>query len=356
MSFKKRILSCIRLLLYPFGCLYGAIVLLRHFFYDHGWLKSRKFPVPVICVGNLSTGGTGKTPMVLYLIRLLKGEGALATLSRGYKRKTKGFLLADNHTGPAELGDEPFLFHRRFPDIQVSVGEDRGKAIDRLLADKAKAPEIIILDDGFQHRSIQPGFTLLLTDYSHRFSKDFYLPAGTLRDSPGRAKKAQAVVVTKCPFDLPQEDKIKITAEFESYGTNSVFFSQIDYDEPKALFSHESIHDLSHCSILLIQGIARPESLREYIRGFDPDFQEISYPDHHDYTPADISEIRLAYGKIHPKPVIILTTEKDAVKLKNLKNELTGLPLYIQPIQNTFLFEEKNQFDGMIKHYVQTYK
>lgn len=361
MHSKNVALYYLRKLLFPLAWLYGIVIYLRNSLYDHDLLSSKKFPVPVICVGNLSTGGTGKTPMILYLLALLTPDYQLATLSRGYKRKTKGFILAGPDTSPDAIGDEPYIFHNRFPGVCVSVGEDRAAAINRLLQNPSKhntvvIPEVILLDDGYQHRSVTPGLSIILTDYHHRFSKDYLLPVGNLRDTRSAAKRAGIIVVTKCPKRLSENDKIKITRELSAFGPKSVFFSHIQYNDPISVFSHELLPDLTPFRILLIHGIAQPESLRAFAHQFDPGFKELAYPDHHDYTLPDIQTLRNAYLAMADAPRVILTTEKDAVKLKNFKNALTGLPLYILPIQNAFLFKEQVAFDRMIKNYLQTFK
>lgn len=359
MNFKNQTFSrVIKILLFPLGCLYGLAIYLRNFLFDRGWLVSRKFPVPIICVGNLSVGGTGKTPMVLYLIELLKNNHQVATLSRGYKRETKGFLVADNdrNNDPATLGDEPFLFHQRFEDALVSVGEDRTRAIEELLKTRSNDLDVLILDDGFQHRKVSAGFNILLTDYQHLFTRDFFLPAGSLRDSRQSARRADVIVVTKCPGNLSSEDKIKITAELQEYGPKSVFFSYIQYDRPISLFSQYPLQLVSGMRILLIQGIASPASLRNYVGQFDPDFVELDFPDHHNFSGRDIQVITEKFLTLPKDNRILLTTEKDGVKLKNFKFELTNLPLYILPIQNSFLFDQKADFDEAINHYLKTVK
>ena len=229
---KKILLKC---WLFPFAWLYGWVIRIRHFLFDKGILSSTGYDLPIICVGNLSTGGTGKTPMVLYLLNLLK-EHKVATLSRGYKRKSTGFIMASEATNPSILGDEPSLFYQRFPKATISVGEDRNKAIKALLSLSAH-PNIIILDDGFQHRRVRPGFSILLTDYGNLFSRDYFLPVGNLRDTRATASRAQMIVVTKCPMDLDLQRKEKITGELQKYGPKIVLFSYIKYQKHISLIN-----------------------------------------------------------------------------------------------------------------------
>lgn len=340
--------------LLPFAWLYGAVIRIRHFLFNKGILASKSFDLPVICVGNLSTGGTGKTPMVLYLLSLLKDK-QVATLSRGYKRKSRGFLLASETTGPDILGDEPYLFHQRFPGALVSVGEDRAAAIAQLLA-LPKPPEVILLDDGFQHRRVRPGFSILLTDYSQLYSRDLFLPAGRLRDSRTAARRAQMVVVTKCPSQLNADDKEKITAELQKYGPKIVLFSYINYQNPISLENGEIADVNGPVHILLIHGIANAKSLRAYVSHLDPGFKEITYADHYDYTEADLHNIHRIYQQLPAGKRMILTTEKDSVKLRQFSDKLKDLPIYILPIELDFLFRQRTDFDQSIRQFIQNFK
>lgn len=341
-------------ILFPFAWLYGWGVSIRHFLFNKGILRVRKFDFPVVCVGNLSTGGTGKTPTVLYLLRLLEDK-RVATLSRGYKRKTSGFLLASDQTGPDQIGDEPYLFHQQFPHAIVSVGEDRCSAIDRLRL-LPSPPEVILLDDGFQHRKVQPCFSIILTDYSQLFSRDFFLPVGHLRYSRAAARSAQLIIVTKCPTDLRVDDKEKITAELQKYGPKIVLFSYINYQHPISL-KEGTIADLNEPPhILLIHGIARANSLRAYVSQLDPEFKEMTYKDHHDYTEADIHHINANFQQLPAGNRMILTTQKDSVKLMQFGDKLRDLPIYILPIELDFLFQQRAVFDQTIHHFIENFK
>ena len=339
--------------LFPFAWLYGWAIRFRHFLFDKGILSSLAYPIPVICVGNLSTGGTGKTPMVLYLLDLLS-DIQVATLSRGYKRKSKGFILACPDSTARLLGDEPFLFYESFPKAYVSVGEDRRRAIKQLLS-MSKPPQVIILDDGFQHRKVAPGFSILLTDFRQIFSRDYFLPVGNLRDSRSAAARAQMIVVTKCPEQLDLASKEKITAELQKYGPKIVLFSYIKYLKPISLINGNPAITNSGLKILLIHGIANARSLQAYVRKMDPDFKEITYEDHHDYTQSDIQTIKSNFSRLPAGNQMILTTEKDGVKLKKFHDALKDLPIYVLPIQMDFLFQQREQFQNEIRCFIENF-
>jgi tetraacyldisaccharide 4'-kinase len=341
-------------LLLPFSWLYGGIIYLRHFLFDSGLWPAQSFPLPVICVGNLSTGGTGKTPTVLYLLNLLKDK-KVATLSRGYKRKTKGFLIAGASASAQQIGDEPYLFYQKFPGAIISVGEDRKSAIQTLLKHRP-SPEVILLDDGYQHRQVKPGFSILLTDYNDLFTEDFFLPAGHLRDSRTAAKRAQVILVTKCPRQLSLTDKEKITRELIKYGPKIVFFSYISYQAPYSLKDGKQANLDQDNHILLIHGIARAKTLRAYTKELDPDFKEIAFADHHDYTLADIDLIKANFQKLPNGQKMILTTEKDSVKLEPFRQQLEDLPFYILPIELDILFRQKADFNQTVLQYINNHK
>ena len=349
---KKNIL--LKCWLFPFAWLYGWVIRIRHFLFDTGLLSSTSYDLPIICVGNLSTGGTGKTPMVLYLLSLLK-DRKVATLSRGYKRKSKGFIIATESTSADTLGDEPFLFHERFPHMVVSVSEDRRTGIEALQA-LDPAPELILLDDGYQHRKVRPGFSILLSDYGELFSRDYFLPVGNLRDSRSAASRAQIIVVTKCPEDLNLQHKEKITAELQKYGPKIVLFSYIKYQKPISLINGNLRLNNESVKILLVHGIANASSLRRYVRRLDPDFKELAYADHYDYKESDIQRIKLTLGELAAGQQIIITTEKDGGKLKAFHHELKDLPIYILPIELGFLFQEQERFDKEVLGFIDNFK
>lgn len=331
-------MNFIRKLFFPFSLLYGWITAIRNLMYDNGILKSYSFDIPVIAVGNLSVGGTGKTPQIEYLIRLLSPNYKIATLSRGYKRKSKGFILANKDSNAAILGDEPFQFYQKFPNIQVAVDANRKNGIEQLLSQYQK-PEIILLDDAYQHRKVKAGFYILLTAYSDLFCDDFMLPTGNLRESRNGKSRANLIVVTKCPNDISDEDqekiKLKIGKEFD------VFFSYISYDE--AIYSEQSTIKFTNISVdkLLLAGIAKPESFFAYLQSEND--ERLVYPDHHDFSEKDIEEI-----KSKSKNRIIITTEKDYVRLND---KLQMDSLYYLPIKSSFI-NRGDDFDAKILNYV----
>lgn len=350
MNFKKNSLSLIHIIAFPVSIIYGCVIHIRNFLFDKKILHSTSFDLPIICVGNISVGGTGKTPMVEYLIRLFRQHNLpAATISRGYKRKTKGFLLAAHAATADDIGDEPMQFHSKFPGTSVCVGEDRVSAVEQLLRLRP-ATKAIILDDAFQHRKINAGLNILLTDYNNLFYRDHFLPAGTLRDQRSSAKRSDMIVVTKCPSNIPIEEKKTIIQSLNLFGHGSFFFTSITYGTPYHVNSSAEfiLNNEMHC--ILVHGIANAAPLKKYIVSFDKDFEEIKFEDHHDFTQNDIEKIITAYRHQSRKSIII-TTEKDAVKLKRF-NELSVLPLYILPIETTFLFNGKKLFDDTIKNFV----
>ena len=269
-----------RFLLFPFAILYGLVVRLRHFLYDRGWLQSKQYPFPTLCVGNLAVGGTGKTPMVEYLVRLL-GEEQVAILSRGYRRKTKGFVLADASSTALTLGDEPFQYHRKFPKATVAVCESRQEGIERLLQNPHF--RVILLDDAFQHRKVQAGLNLLLTSYDKLYTKDFLLPVGSLRDIRSRARKAHIILVTKCP-ELSEEAQQKIIQQLHPLPHQQVFFTRIAY-ATKVCRDGESLplEDFLSTPFTLVTGIANPTPLVSFLQGKGAHFTHLSYSDHHHF-------------------------------------------------------------------------
>ncbi len=328
-----------RKLLFPFAILYGSITYLRNYLYDKGILKSYSFDIPVIVVGNLSVGGTGKTPQIEYLIRLLSPNYKVATLSRGYKRKSEGFILADAASTVEILGDEPFQYFKKFPDIQVAVDADRKNGIEQLLNQKSR-PEIILLDDAFQHRKVKAGFYILLTAYEDLFCDDFMLPTGNPRQSRNGAKRANLIIVTKCPLDITeleqQNIKNKLAVDLP------IYFSSIDYDD-KVYNDTESlaVSDLKLTPKMLLAGIAKPKPFFDYLQT-DKD-EVMTFSDHHHFSESDILNI-----KSQAIDKIIVTTEKDFVRLNAI---ILRKQLFYLPIKSKFLSNHES-FDAIIFNYV----
>ena len=317
-------------------------------------MKSATFNFPLICVGNLAVGGTGKTPMVEYLVELLKDKYTIATLSRGYKRKTKGFGIADEQTTALEIGDEPMQFHQKFPDVTIAVGEERLVAIPQLLQEKPDT-EVIILDDAFQHRQVQAGLNIILTEYKNLYTRDFLMPAGDLRDNKSSAKRADIILVTKCKQDLSEREKDALLKELKPGNHQRVFFTQIEYGTPYHMFNKASIQLQPETEILLICGIANPKPIKELLNKLVHTYEMIRYPDHHIFNMDDLSDIEKQFSKLSARKKIILTTEKDAVRLQKFKQELLEFPIYILPIKHSFLFDQANEFNRLVEAYIQPF-
>ena len=318
-----------RFLLLPFAILYGLGVRLRHFLYDRGWLSSKRYPFPILCVGNLAVGGTGKTPMVEYLVRLL-GQEQVAILSRGYRRKTRGFILADDSATAMTLGDEPYQYHRKFPRATVTVCESRQEGIERLLENPHF--KYIILDDAFQHRKVQAETNLLLTSYDKLYTQDFLLPVGSLRDIRSRARKAQIIIVTKCP-ELTQTEQEKIIQQLKPLPSQKVYFTSIAYSD--RVYSHEdsqALKDFIATPFTLVTGIANPTPLVDFLEKQGASFEHLAYSDHHHFSNRELELLRQK-GRI-------LTTEKDYVRLEGALSTL-----YYLPIETQFLNDQRLIFN-----------
>ncbi len=348
------LLKSFRYLLLPISWIYGAIIWLRNKLYDKNILKSASFNFPVICVGNLATGGTGKTPMTEYLIRLLKNDYKTATLSRGYKRKTAGFAIADKNTTALEIGDEPMQFHQKFPDVTVAVGEERIVAIPQLLHDRPET-EVIILDDAFQHRQVNAGLDVILTEYGNLYTRDFILPAGDLRDVRSSSKRADVIIVTKCKANLSEREKKLIIAEIKPAVNQTVYFTTIVYGQPYHLFTKKEITLTPDYGILLVCGIANPGQLKKHLTENADSYDMLRYADHHIFHSNDLKDIKQQFEKIVSEKKIVLTTEKDAVRLEKFELELTDFPVYVIPIQHVFLFNEAVKFNTAVIAFIKTF-
>jgi tetraacyldisaccharide 4'-kinase len=349
------LLKSFRYLLLPVTWVYGSIIWLRNKLYDKNILKSSSFNFPVICVGNLATGGTGKTPMTEYLIRLLKDKYKTATLSRGYKRKTVGFAIADTGTTALEIGDEPMQFHQKFPDITVAVGEERVVAIPQLLHERPDT-ELIILDDAFQHRQVRAGLNIILTDCNNLYTRDLILPAGDLRDVRSSSKRADMIIVTKCRADLSETERNAIIKEINPSNRQTVYFTTIVYGRSYHLFTKEEIYISADCGILLVCGIANPGPLKKYLAENADSYDMLRYADHHIFHSNDLNDIKQQYDKIDTAKNIVLTTEKDAVRLEKFENELKDFPIYVIPIEHEFLFNEADRFKSSVTAFINNFK
>ncbi|MFI5188545.1 MAG: tetraacyldisaccharide 4'-kinase [Chitinophagales bacterium] len=339
----------------PFAILYWFIVWLRNFFYDRNILRSSSFGLPVICIGNLSVGGTGKSPMVEFLVEYLRKRFKIATLSRGYKRKTEGYALAGEHTTALDIGDEPMLFHLKFPDVPVAVGEERLVAIPQLLHDRPET-QAIILDDAFQHRAVRAGLNILLTDCNNLFTRDFYLPTGDLRDLKSGYKRADMIVVTKCKFEMSADEADKIKKEIRPLPHQQVFFSSIQYGDPYHITRLTPTVLNLKTEVLLITGIANPQPLKKLLEERTHTYYLMSFSDHYIFRIDDLKDIKRRFERIDTEKKIILTTEKDAIRLMKFKNELETLPMYVIPIRHHFLFGEEEKFIDGVMQFIEGFK
>ena len=335
-------MNLLRKILIPIVPVYQGVTWLRNYCFDKEILKSKAYHFPVICVGNLSVGGTGKTPMIEYLIRLLKVEYSVGTLSRGYGRQTKGFILADDNVTAKTIGDEPFQFYSKFPDIIVSVGEDRQQAIEQLKQIE-KLPEVLLLDDAFQHRKVKAGFNILLTSYNDLYVNDMVLPTGNLREPKSGANRADLIVVTKCPETITIEEQESIKRELNIASHQHLFFSSIKYAN-KIVSKTKTIdlEELKNKSFTLVTGIANPTPLVDFLSNKGFKFDHETYKDHHDFNEAELLELE--------KKEFIVTTEKDFMRLRSrLKNE----NVYYLPI--TLVVLNENKFNSKIKSFVRNF-
>ncbi|ARV13759.1 tetraacyldisaccharide 4'-kinase [Polaribacter sp. SA4-12] len=333
----------LRFLLFPFAIIYDVVTTIRNFFFEVGIFKQTSFKIPVIVVGNLSVGGTGKTPQIEYLIRLLKDGFKTAVLSRGYKRKTEGFVLLNDTYSAEDVGDEPLQYFKKFNNIDVVVDANRVAGITKLITDKS--PEVILLDDAFQHRKVKGSFYVLLTKYDDLFTDDFLLPTGNLRESRSGAKRADVILITKCPTNLTEASKNKITEKLKKYNTN-VFFTTISYDESTSGNKSVLVDDLKNYEVLLITGIANPNPLLSFLSEKNVSFKHLKFPDHHNFTDKEISTIKKEYADLKSSKKLILTTEKDYVRLETSIEELSFLG-----IQTSFLAEQE-AFNSIIKNHI----
>ncbi|MCK0123570.1 tetraacyldisaccharide 4'-kinase [Gelidibacter sp. F2691] len=316
-------MKLLRYLLLPIVPAYFLVTWLRNKLYDLGIKKSTAYNFPVICVGNLSVGGTGKTPMIEYLIRLLNSEYKLATLSRGYKRQTKGFIIADHTSTAKSIGDEPFQFYQKFDEVIVSVDGDRVHGISQLIALK-QPPQVILLDDAFQHRKVRAGFNILLTSYDDLYVDDILLPTGNLREPRQGAQRADIIVVTKCPETLSMQQKEEITNCIQPLAHQEVFFASIAYaSKLKNAYETIELNALKDQSFALVTGIANPKPLVAYLQQRGLRFEHLKFKDHHEFSTSELDNLKTRD--------LIVTTEKDMVRLASHFTQ--GEKLYYLPIE-----------------------
>ena len=341
-------------LLYPFALIYGVVAAFRRWTYRCGLRKAYQAPIPTIGVGNLSVGGTGKTPHVEYLIRLLSEKYKIATLSRGYKRKTKGFVLAndiENQQLSAELiGDEPLQFYTKFPHIKVAVDEKRKDGIQQLLR---RFPDLqfIILDDCYQHLQVKPQLSILITEYQNPYAKDYPLPAGRLREFRAAAKDADIVIVSKCQETMTEQQREEMTKLLKLQSSQQLFFTAMRYGELTALNDSASRQEITaQTEVVLLTAIAHPEPMAEYLSEKFKIIHHYRYPDHHYFSEKEIAEIKKTFFPEDHQNRIMVTTEKDSMRLihSSFIRQFDTIPLLSQPIEPYFLFQEEKRFIGNI--------
>ena len=331
-------MKLLRKILFPFNALYYTVVFLRNKGYDLGVFKSKSYALPIICVGNLSVGGTGKTPMIELLIKYLQSNYKVAVLSRGYGRQSKGFVRANASSTAQILGDEPFQIAQKFPKITVAVDANRQRGIETLLA-LDTPPELILLDDAFQHRKVTAGLSILLTAYDHLYCDDVVLPSGNLRESRSGAQRAHIVVVTKCPADIKEQEKEHIKKRLGLSAKQQLFFSSIVYeDNIYSSTETKPLKSIEHKQYTLVTGIANAAPLVQYLRSLGHKFEHLEFPDHHEFSKQELNKIS--------SKSIVLTTEKDFSRLKTLNHDA----LYYLPI--TTKMDSQDRFEHSVKEFI----
>ncbi len=350
-----------RIVLSPFSVIYQVVVWIRNWLYDIEVFPVHEFEVPVIAVGNLTVGGTGKTPHVEYLVKLLREHYGVAVLSRGYRRKTKGFLVAGPETSVEEIGDEPWQIHHKFPDVKVIVDEKRVRALRRIEQEMDDV-QVVILDDAFQHRAVKPGISILLIEYDLPLAREFYLPAGRMRESRHEKKRADIVIFTKCPERLkPIEERIRVK-QFNPFPYQQVYFTRLVYGELTPLFPQEGIRRpdpasfrRNHDTVIAVSGIANPAPFHKYLQQYTDRLRVATFPDHHPFRKKDLLHIGGLADRDHPEKNFYITTEKDAARLRALPQELFPQPerWFYLPVEVAVLQEsEREEFENKILEYV----
>jgi len=346
-------LKYLRLLLLPFNPIYALVVYIRNKFYDWGIFKSFSFDLPIICIGNLAVGGSGKTPTTEYLVRLLS-QYKIAILSRGYGRKTKGFVLADDTATAETIGDEPLQYYRKFKNVTVAVCEDRVTGINQLKDNH----DVILLDDAYQHRKVKAGFSVLLFEFAKLQKIQMLLPTGNLRETFSGIKRANQVLITKSPTEITAETSKKLSEKLNLKSQQNLAFSHIGYQKLKHLYTNEEIDFQQNREVFLLTGIANPEPLKQYLLAMKVKLHSFEYPDHHRFTETEIEQLIKAYQAHPAKEKLIITTEKDGQRLlaNNLRDLLLNLPVYYLPIAVEINTADKRRFDQKILDYVERTK
>lgn len=352
-----------RYFLFPFAFIYGAVMWIRNYLFDIGVLKSCELDIPIIVVGNIRVGGTGKTPHVEYIINMLRETHKIAVISRGYKRKTRDIIEVTENSTSLQIGDEPKQIKQKFPDVSVIVSINRIEAIQRIMEGKiGNSPDVIILDDAFQYRSIKPGISILLTDYNNLIYNDYILPVGRLREAILEKQRANIVIVSKSPENLKPIEQRIIAKELNLYPYQKLMFSYLSYGNLKPLFEDINPDLLKKyrdypLSILLVTGIANNKPLRKHIENFSNDIYEMSFFDHHRYSKKDLEKIKSAFNKIESDNKIIITTEKDSVRFLDLPDfKNINLPFFYIPVEICFLEKYVDDLHKNILSYISVNK
>lgn len=341
----------LRILLHPLSVLYGLVVFIRNAFYDWGILNEKRFDFRVISVGNLTTGGTGKTPHVEYLVRLLAPDKNVATLSRGYGRKTNGFQYVSENSKPEKVGDEPLQLKNKFNKVTVAVCESRNSGIEKIIMDNPLT-DVVLLDDAFQHRAVKAGLSILLIEYSKIFKPDFLLPAGNLREPFLSKKRADIIVVSKSPMKISDTERIRIIKKIDPENKQKVFFSSLFHSsEIKSVFGSDSLQINEELTALLVTGIADASAIEAYIQTHAKLIKHIKFSDHHTFSNTEIKGIAEIFSTIANENKIMLTTEKDAMRLRE-HEALKKLPLYYLPVEVVFHKNDQEEFNKTIVQYV----
>ncbi len=349
-----------KILLFPFAVIYGIITSFRNLLYDWNILKSKSFDVHTICVGNLAVGGTGKTPHVEYLIKLLQNEFKIATLSRGYKRKTTGFIHADNNSTALDIGDEPLQYKTKNPNLDVCVDANRVNGVKKILA-FPEPPKVIILDDAFQHRALNSELKIVVSEYSNLFLNDCMLPAGTLRESKNGIKRADIIIISKTPDKTTAIEIRNVIKDLKPLAHQQLYFTWLKYGElvgfQNPTETIDTLNDLFRYRVVLFTGIGNPTPMLTYVKEYASEVKHISFPDHHQFTIQDIADIRAELDAFEGGNKIVVTTEKDAMRLKgsDLQDIANTLPLYVLPIEVDFK-DKTQEFNETIINYVRTNK
>lgn len=351
-----------KFLLYPISAIYGLIISLRNFLYDYKLFQSTEFEIPVISIGNITVGGTGKTPHTEYLVDLLRKQFTVTTISRGYKRKTKGYQEVQVDSLASAIGDEPLQIKTKFSDIQVIVDEKRVHAIKKIQVQEASTlPDVILLDDAFQHRSVSAGINILLIDFNRPIDKDQLMPVGRLRESKWQMRRANVIIYTKCPQEISPITRRILMKDVNLRPYQNLFFTTMVYQPLTPVFPDMAVGTpkmaSDKVSVLLVTGIANPEHLRKYLSNFTENITDLKYPDHHNFNNSNIQQIEQKFAGIESENKIIITTEKDSMRLKDMDlSESMKANLFFIPLKIKFLDSEGKNFDEKIVTYVRENK